>query len=387
MSSACSSRSSCGPVRGRPLRAHRRRAALAGGPAGRAAQHPGPGQGARRHRLARAGRRREPPPRGPQPARGGGRLPAAHRGVRPHPRAGRRPGSARAGPRSRTRCGSSSCRRRCRSSSPRASSPPGTPRRCWARRTGPSSSTWPGGSCAEGLTVRDVGRRCVARTSSEAGAAGADGDPAATTAARGDRRGAGAGRDPGLLELEELLAPFLETRVPIQAGEAAGASSSSSSPTSRTSSASTAGSPQAGARTGLNRASIRQDRRATVEGRPPPHVPHSRWTKLWRALVERRTDGAGTVATRRVSRWRRRRQDQRPTALQVAVTMAGAWATTPPAGRPRRRPRACGSPGAAAPASRRAPHRPGEPGGRQGRAASELGQAPPARRTRSPRWA
>ena len=40
----------------------------------------------------RAGAGREPPPPGPHPARGGGRLPAADRGLRAHPRASRRPG-------------------------------------------------------------------------------------------------------------------------------------------------------------------------------------------------------------------------------------------------------------------------------------------------------
>ena len=42
--------------------------------------------------LGRAGAGREPAPPGSHPARGGRRLPAADRGLRPHPRAGRQPG-------------------------------------------------------------------------------------------------------------------------------------------------------------------------------------------------------------------------------------------------------------------------------------------------------
>ncbi len=46
----------------------------------------------RRARRGRAGAGREPPPPGPHPARGGGGLPAADRGLRAHPRRGRHPG-------------------------------------------------------------------------------------------------------------------------------------------------------------------------------------------------------------------------------------------------------------------------------------------------------
>ena len=77
--------------RGR-VRAHRRRAPVAGGPAGRAADDARPGPERLRCPQPRAGTGGEPPPRGPQPARGGRRLPTARRRVRLHPRAGRLPG-------------------------------------------------------------------------------------------------------------------------------------------------------------------------------------------------------------------------------------------------------------------------------------------------------
>ena len=70
------------------------------------ADHPGPRpRRATDARARRAGAGREPPPRGPQPARGGGRLPAADRGLRPHPRAGGHPGRQEPRRRSPTRCG------------------------------------------------------------------------------------------------------------------------------------------------------------------------------------------------------------------------------------------------------------------------------------------
>ena len=80
------------PVGDDELRAHRGGAALARRPPGRAPDHPRAGPRDRRRRRARAGAGREPPPRQPQPARGGRRLPAAHRGLRPHPRRRRGPG-------------------------------------------------------------------------------------------------------------------------------------------------------------------------------------------------------------------------------------------------------------------------------------------------------
>ena len=79
------------PLDGWTVRAHRRRAPLAGRAPGRPHPRPGARPGARRHRVARAGGRREPPPRRSRPPRGGGGLPAAHRGVRADPRAGGHP--------------------------------------------------------------------------------------------------------------------------------------------------------------------------------------------------------------------------------------------------------------------------------------------------------
>ena len=77
---------------GQRLRADRRRASLAGRRPRRPGDDPGDRAPHRRPRRRRAGARREPPPPGPHAARGGGRLPAADRGLRAHPRAGRRPG-------------------------------------------------------------------------------------------------------------------------------------------------------------------------------------------------------------------------------------------------------------------------------------------------------
>ena len=77
----------------RRLRADRGGAPVAGGTAGRAPDDARAGPvGGQRRPQPRAGAGREPPPRGPQRAGGGGRLPAADRRVRLHPRAGGRPG-------------------------------------------------------------------------------------------------------------------------------------------------------------------------------------------------------------------------------------------------------------------------------------------------------
>ena len=74
------------------IRADRRRAAVAGGPARRAADHARPRPDRLRRPQPGAGAGGEPPPRGPQPAGGGRRLPAAGGRVRLHPRAGGRTG-------------------------------------------------------------------------------------------------------------------------------------------------------------------------------------------------------------------------------------------------------------------------------------------------------
>ena len=73
----------------------------------------------------------------------------------------------------------------------------------------------------EGLSVRQVEDVVRERAELEAGTAGADGD-ASSGGAPGRRPTAGRHRDAGLLELEELLADFLDTRVAIQAGRGRG---------------------------------------------------------------------------------------------------------------------------------------------------------------------
>lgn len=73
---------------------------------------------------------------------------------------------------------------------------------------------------AESLTVRQVEDAVRTRAELEAGA-GADGTPPGPTATPSPST-SGRRRDPGLLELEELLADFLDTRVAIQAGRGPG---------------------------------------------------------------------------------------------------------------------------------------------------------------------
>ena len=74
---------------------------------------------------------------------------------------------------------------------------------------------------AEGLTVRDVEDAVRERAELEGGAApgGDDADAADGPKPRAVRS---PNRDPGLLELEELLAEFLDTRVAIKAGRGRG---------------------------------------------------------------------------------------------------------------------------------------------------------------------
>jgi ParB family chromosome partitioning protein len=71
---------------------------------------------------------------------------------------------------------------------------------------------------ADGLTVRDVEDAVRSRNELE----GRTSAPRARTAGERAPRSASDTRDPGLLELEELLAAFLETRVTIQAGAGRG---------------------------------------------------------------------------------------------------------------------------------------------------------------------
>ena len=114
--------------------------------------------------VARAGAGREPPPRGPQPARGGRRLPAADGGLRAHPGGGGPEGRASRARRWPTRCGCSSSRPPSSGSSPRTSSAAATPGRCSAPPTGRSRRRWPSRSWPRGCRCGRPRRRCGATT-------------------------------------------------------------------------------------------------------------------------------------------------------------------------------------------------------------------------------
>ena len=110
----------------------------------------------RRRQLGRAGAGREPPSPGSHPARGGGGLPAADRGLRADPRAESpsRVGKSRSAITNTLRLlglppASSTC-------SPTASSRPATPGPCSARPTARCRSGWPARPSTEGWSVRDV---------------------------------------------------------------------------------------------------------------------------------------------------------------------------------------------------------------------------------------
>ena len=85
--SACCSRSWCDRSSD-GVRADRRRAAVACRSTGRPGDDPGGHPPDRRPRFGRAGAGREPAPPGSHPARRGGGVPTADRGLRVHPRAG-----------------------------------------------------------------------------------------------------------------------------------------------------------------------------------------------------------------------------------------------------------------------------------------------------------
>ena len=212
--SASCSRCSSGRSTG-GYRADRRRAALAGRPPGRPAVIPAIVRDDRRSRLGRAGARREPASPGPDAARGGRRLPAAHRGLRSDPRAGGDPrrqeplgGHQHPAPDVAARRRSSIC-------SPTAACPPVMPRRCSARPTVRSRSSSPAAAVAEGWPVRTVEEavrdsqrgRHRARRRSPATSAPADG-----AARRAPAAPAGPARARG------LLADSSSTSVSVQMG-------------------------------------------------------------------------------------------------------------------------------------------------------------------------
>ena len=159
--------------------------------------------------VARAGAGGEPPPRGPQPARGGGRLPAADGGLRASPRSRSRRRSASPARRSPTPSACSSCRRRSSGWSPRTSSPPATRRRCSAPPIERSRRRWPSGSWPRACRCARPRRPCRRHGRPDDEPRTATAPPAPTEASRPQRATPKRLRPPGLLELEELLADHL----------------------------------------------------------------------------------------------------------------------------------------------------------------------------------
>ena len=166
-------------------------------------------------------------------ARGGGGLPAADRGLRPHPGGGRPPGRQEPRRRWPTPCGCSSSRRRSRSWWPTARLTAGHARALLgiADRALPGDAGPPGGRprTCRSATVEEVVR--AKRRRRRDGRAGGR--------ARPSRLAAPGPAAAGLLELEELLSDHLDTRVQRHDGGRSGAGWSSSSPPSRISSGST----------------------------------------------------------------------------------------------------------------------------------------------------
>ena len=149
--------------------------------------------------------RRERPARGAEPARGSGRVPAADRGLRAHPRRRREPGRQEPG-----------------DGHEHAAAPP-APARDPALREGRLA---PHGPCPSAARARPTG---PSRSSSPAARSPTTSRSArsrkrferATTPPRRANRAATRApklRPPGLLELEELLGDYLETRVQITMG-------------------------------------------------------------------------------------------------------------------------------------------------------------------------
>ena len=188
----------------------------------RAAQRAGPDDGAgrrahlRRRQRRRAGAGREPPPPGPHAARGGGRLPAADRGLRADPRGGRpRVGKSRSAITNTLRL---------------LGLPPAVQHLLADGKLSAGHARallgTPDRALQEQLARQAVDRGVVGADRRGGGAprrraAGAD----AARRRPAERRSTGPGsprrpalRPPGLLELEELLADHLDTRVGVQMG-------------------------------------------------------------------------------------------------------------------------------------------------------------------------
>ena len=159
----------------------------------------------RRPRPGRAGARREPPPPGPHRTRGGGRLPAADRGLRPDPRRGRHPGRQEPRRRSPTPCACCSC-------------PPAI-----QRFVAEGQLTAGHARALLGTPDRafqeELARQAVAEHWSVRAVEDAVRDRSGAARRRRRRRHGHPPvptlRPPGLLELEELLSEYLNTRVSI----------------------------------------------------------------------------------------------------------------------------------------------------------------------------
>ena len=148
-----------------PLRAGHGRAA-AGAPRRPAGHRHDPGDRARHQRRRHAARRAagEPAPPAAQPARGGGRLPAAAAGVRSDARGAGRPDRPVASADLQHHPPAAAARRPCSAGSPPASCPPGTPARSSGCRRRRRRRRWPPASSPRACRCGRSRRPCSSRT-------------------------------------------------------------------------------------------------------------------------------------------------------------------------------------------------------------------------------
>ena len=222
---------------------------------------------------------------GPQPPRGGGGLPAAHRGLRPHPRATSPGGSARAGRRSRNTLRLFQLPPTIQKlvaegqlSAGHARALLGTPDRAFQEALARRAVAEGARRCARSR------RRCgpAARRRRRAPAPTAD-SPAPTVGRRL--------RPPGLLELEELLSEHLDTRVKVAMGAKRGKvviEFATLEDLERIYRAMTTGGPSTLTSLELPR------RRSTADGSRPsearPRFIHRLWENLCKSKVQARGD-------------------------------------------------------------------------------------------------